>query len=122
MLINQTLSSADTLVVQKGLKIGKVIMVHSDIVEKDKILAQNPGPDEQASDSITVLVSLGPYEKTFVCPDFKGMSFESASDLIKKLNMKVVREGTGSLVESQKPEPGRQLKSGDTIYLKLSGV
>lgn len=119
LLVNETLANAESMLIQKRLKIGKVITVHSDVVDKDKILAQNPGPDEQASDTITVLVSLGPFEKTYFCPDFKGMSFEQANDLAKKLNMKVSHEGSGVTVESQRPEPGRQLKTGDTIYLKL---
>jgi serine/threonine-protein kinase len=119
-LINETLANAESLLIEKRLKIGKVIMVHSDIVEKDKILAQSPGADEQASDSITVLVSLGPYEQIYLCPDFIGMSFEHATALIKNMNLKVSPEGSGSTVEAQKPDPGRQLKSGDIIYLKLS--
>lgn len=117
-LVNETLVDAESLLLQKGLKI-REIMVHSDSVEKDKIVAQKPEPDEQASDAITVLVSLGPYDKFYYCPDFKGMSAEQANDLIKKLSMKVSIEGSGEKVETQRPDPGRQIKTGDTIYLKL---
>ena len=119
LLVNETLANAESLLVEKRLKIGKVITVHSDTVEKDRILAQNPGADEQASDAITVMVSLGPYERVYFCPDFRGMSFDQANDLIKKLDLNVSAEGSGVTVETQRPEPGRQLKSGDTIYLKL---
>ncbi len=118
-LVNETLTNAETLLLQKGLKITRVITVHSDTVEKDRVLAQKPGPDDQVKDAITVLVSLGPYEKVFYCPDFKGMTTEQANDLIRKLNMKTSVEGSGDTVETQKPEPGKQIKSGDTIYLKL---
>ena len=120
LLVNETLVNAESLLLQKGLKIAKVIMVHSDIVEKDKIIAQKPGPDEQVSDAITVLVSLGPYDEIYFCPDFKAMSLEQANALIKKFNLKLVTEGSGERIESQKPEPGKQIKTGDTIYLKLS--
>ncbi len=119
MLVNETLSNADAALAQTGLRIGKIIAVHSDLVEKDRILAQKPGPDEQASDVITVLVSLGPYEKIYYCPDFRGMTADQANDLARKLNLKVSVEGSGATVETQKPEPGKQLKTGDTIYLKL---
>jgi serine/threonine-protein kinase len=119
ILVNETLTNAETLLLQKGLKITRVITVHSDTVEKDRVLAQKPGPDDQVKDAITVLVSLGPYEKIFYCPDFKGMTTEQANDLIRKLNMKTSVEGSGDTVETQKPEPGKQIKSGDTIYLKL---
>jgi beta-lactam-binding protein with PASTA domain len=119
LLVNETLLNAEPMLLQKGLKIAKVIMVHSDTVEKDKIVAQKPGPDEEVSDHITVLVSLGPYDVIYHCPDFKGMSFEQAKDIIKKLNLTIETEGSGEEIETQKPEHGRRVKAGDTIYLKL---
>lgn len=120
LLTGEKLIDAEAQLIQNGLKVPKVIMVHSDSVEKDRILAQRPTPAEQASDTITVLVSLGPYDKFYSCPDFKGMSIDEASALIKKLNLNLSAEGSGLTVESQKPEAGRQIKSGDTIHLKLS--
>lgn len=119
LLVNETLLNAEPMLLQKGLKIAKVIMVHSDTVEKDKIVAQKPGPDEEVSDHITVLVSLGPYDVIYHCPDFKGMSFEQAKDIIKKLNLTIETEGSGEEIETQKPEPGRRVKAGDTIHLTL---
>lgn len=120
MIENETITNAESILLQKGLKIARLIMVHSDIVEKDRIIAQRPGPEEQVKDMITVLVSLGPYEYVYYCPDFKGMSLEQANMLIKKLNLKLLTEGSGEMIGSQKPEPGKQIKTGDTIYLKLS--
>jgi beta-lactam-binding protein with PASTA domain len=119
ILINETLTNAESMLLQKGLKIAKVIMVHSDTIEKDRILAQKPGPDEQASERITVLVSLGPYEVIYYCPDFKNMSLEQAKELTAKLNLKIETEGSGEKIEKQKPEPGKQIKARDTIHLKL---
>jgi serine/threonine-protein kinase len=120
MLVNETLANAETLLLQEGLKIGKVIGVHSDIVEKDKIVAQDPTPDEPVSDKITVLVSLGPYVRLYHCPDFRGMSAEEAQQLVKKLDLTADIEGSGEKVERQKPDPGKQIKTGDIIHLKLS--
>jgi len=120
MIANETITNAESMLLQKGFKIARLIMVHSDIVEKDRIIAQRPGTEEQVSDIITVLVSLGPYEYIYHCPDFKGMSLEEANLLIKKLNLKLSTEGSGEIIGSQKPEPGKQIKTGDTIYLKLS--
>lgn len=119
MLVNETLLNAESILLQKGLKISKVIMVHSNVVEKDRIIVQKPGPDELASDHITLLVSLGPYDIIYYCPDFKDMSLEQAKELIKKLNLKLDTEGSGEKIETQKPEHGRQVKTGDTIYLRL---
>jgi beta-lactam-binding protein with PASTA domain len=120
MLVNETLTNAENLLLQEGLKIGKVIGVHSDVVEKDKIVAQDPTPDGPVSDKITVLVSLGPYVRLYYCPDFRGMSAEEAQQLIKKLDLTADIEGSGEEVERQKPDPGKQVKTGDTIHLKLS--
>jgi beta-lactam-binding protein with PASTA domain len=119
MIVNEPITNAETTLLQKGLKIGKVIMVHSDLVEKDRIISQKPEPNEQVSDVVTVLVSQGPYDKIYHCPDFKDMSLEQANILIKKLNLKSVIEGSGEMIASQRPEPGKQIKAGDTIYLKL---
>ena len=119
-LVNETLPNAETLLLQEGLKISKVIAVHSDTVEKDRIIAQDPDPDGPVSDQITVLVSLGPYIRLYRCPDFKGMSVDEAQQLIRKLNLAVDTEGSGEEVEEQRPEPGKQIKTGDTIHLKLS--
>lgn len=119
VLLDETLVNAESLLLQKGLKISKVIMVHSDTIEKDRVVAQKPGTEEQVSDTVTVLVSLGPYDEIYVCPDFRGMSGEAATAIVKKLNLKLITEGSGETVETQKPEAGRQIKTGDTIYLKL---
>jgi beta-lactam-binding protein with PASTA domain len=119
VLVNETLFNAESLLLQKGLKISKVIHVHSDTIDKDRIIAQRPGPNEQISDYLTVLVSLGHYDKNYFCPDFRDMSFEKAHEIIKKLNLKMEVRGEGEMVETQKPEPGVLIKSGDTIRLKL---
>lgn len=119
MIVNDTFTNAETVLLQKGLKIGKVIMVHSDLVEKDKIISQKPEPYEQVSDVLTVLLSQGPYDRIYICPDFKDMPLEQADVLIKKLNLKSITEGPGERIEAQRPDPGKQIKAGDTIYLKL---
>ncbi|MEW6053562.1 MAG: PASTA domain-containing protein [Nitrospirota bacterium] len=119
LIVNESITSAESMLLQKGLKIARVIAVHSDIVEKDRIIAQRPGPEEQVSDTFTVLVSLGPYERIFYCPDFKGMPLDQADVLIRNMNLKPVTEGEGQTILSQKPEPGKHIRTGDTIYLKL---
>ncbi|MBM4137316.1 MAG: PASTA domain-containing protein [Nitrospira sp.] len=118
VLVNETLLNAEYLLFQKGLKIAKVIRVHSDTVEKDMILAQKPTPDERVSDTITVLVSLGPHEVIYYCPDFKGMSLEQAREIAERLNVKVEIGGYGNHVKAQKPWPGTHIKKGEIIYLQ----
>jgi serine/threonine-protein kinase len=119
VLVTETLSNAESLLLQKGLKIAKVIRVHSDRIEKDRILAQNPEPTEKVSDYITVLVSSGPHEVIYYCPDFKDMTTEDAKELTERLTLKIETSGSGSRVRAQKPKPGTYVKTGDTIYLQL---
>ena len=46
-LVHLTLSDAESLLMQKGLSIGKMIYIHSDTEEKGKIIAQKPEPHER---------------------------------------------------------------------------
>ena len=119
ILVNETLSNAESILLQKGLKIAKVIRIHSEKVEKDRVIAQRPEPTEKVSDYITVLVSLGPHEVIFYCPDLYGMTVENAKELIDGLNLRAETGGSGNYVRSQKPKPGTYVKTGDTIYLQL---
>jgi beta-lactam-binding protein with PASTA domain len=70
MLVNETLQNAESILLQKGLRIGKVINVRSDAVQKGIIVAQRPEPDDKLTDMITVLVSAGPHDQAYYCPDF----------------------------------------------------
>jgi serine/threonine-protein kinase len=119
LLVTETLSNAEALLIQKGLKIAKVIRVHSNKIEKDRIIAQVPEPTEKVSDYITVLVSSGPHEVIYYCPDFKDMPADEAKELIERLNLKMETSGSGDLVRAQKPKPKTYVKTGDTIYLQL---
>jgi serine/threonine-protein kinase len=119
VLVTETLSNAEALLIQKGLKIAKVIRVHSNKIEKDRIIAQDPEPTEKVSDYITVLVSSGPHEVIYYCPDFKDMLADEAKELIERLNLKMVTSGSGDRVRAQKPNPKTYVKTGDAIYLQL---
>ncbi len=119
LLVNETLGDAQGMLVQKGLRIGKVINVHSDSVEKGKVVAQSPEPDERLDGPITVLVSAGPHELTYYCPDFQGKSLDEAKETAQKIGLLVETKGTGDFVKAQKPKPGMLLKAGEKVYLEL---
>jgi beta-lactam-binding protein with PASTA domain len=118
-LVNETLSDAQATLMAKGLRVGRVISVHSDSVEKGKVIAQRPEPDEPSTDSITVLVSLGPDEVTYYCPDFLNKSYDHAKEVAVKMGLVLQTKGEGGTVVSQKPKPGTTVKSGDTVSLEL---
>jgi beta-lactam-binding protein with PASTA domain len=118
-LVNDTLSDAQASLMAKGLRVGRVISVHSDSVEKGKVIAQRPEPDEPSTDSVTILVSLGPNEVTYYCPNFLNKSYDDAKEIAGKMGLVLETSGEGGAVVSQKPKPGTPVKSGDTISLKL---
>lgn len=122
LLVNETLLDADAALMQKGLRIGKVISVHADSAEKGIIIAQNPEPDDKIADLITVLVSAGPDDHAYTCPDFLGKSLDHAQETAKKLLLLVEKEGGGSVITAQKPKPGSLVRSGSTIYLEMKEV
>jgi beta-lactam-binding protein with PASTA domain len=117
LLVNDTLADAETALFQKGLKIGKTISVHSDSVEKGRVVAQSPEPDERLTGPITVLVSLGPNEVTYYCPDFQNKSPDEAREIAGKLGLTVETKGTGDIIKGQKPMPGALVRTGDTVSL-----
>lgn len=122
VLTGETLPDAESILIQKGLRIGKVITVHAEAVEKGRIVAQRPEPDENLAGMITVLVSAGPYEVNYTCPDFMNKTLDEAKELAKKMGLLVEAKGQGTIVSGQKPKPGAAVKSGETIYFDVKEV
>ncbi|MDP1759307.1 MAG: PASTA domain-containing protein [Thermodesulfovibrionales bacterium] len=117
----ESLDKAEAVLLQNGLKVARVIRVHSTSAEKDRVIAQKPAPGEKIAEKITLVVSSGPYEAIYYCPDFQGMIKQEAVRLAEKLGLKVSITGSGETVKSQKPKPGAQVKTGDAVYLILEG-
>jgi beta-lactam-binding protein with PASTA domain len=118
LLVDQTVADASNLLGRQRLRIGRVISVHSDSVEKGKIVAQKPEPDERMTDTITVLVSLGPHELTYHCPDFLGRTPEEAKTIAEKMGLFVETRGSGSVILSQRPKAGAPVKTGSTLFFE----
>lgn len=119
LLFNQKLNEAEAALIQMGLRIGKIINVHSDSEEKGKIVAQRPEPDEIPTGPVTVLVSMGPHELTYYCPDFLNKDVDTARDIAGKIGLAVETKGPGNIVNNQKPKPGTLVKSGDRIFFDM---
>ena len=120
-VVGESLDKAEAVLLQNGLKVAKVIRVHSNSAEKDRVIAQKPAPGEKIAEKVTLVVSSGPYEAIYYCPDFQGMIKQEAVQLAEKLGLKVSITGSGETVKSQKPKPGTQVKTGDAVYLILEG-
>ena len=58
-LVGKPIDLAEEILKDKGLKINKILYVHSKFAEKNIILAQRPEPLESGGDAFSVVVSLG---------------------------------------------------------------
>lgn len=119
LLTSETLQSAESILLQKGLRIGKVITVHSDTAPKGVIVAQRPEPEDKLTDVITVLVSAGPHDQTYYCPDFQGKQLEEVREVAQKMGIDLEIQGTGSIVKLQRPKPGTVIKNSEKLYIEL---
>lgn len=116
---DQLLNEAKLTLANLDIKLGKITWVHSDAVEKGKIIAQRPLPGSTNSEEINFLVSLGPYDVMYRCPSFMNMTIEDARTLSKKLGIKLIEHGEGVKVVSQKPQEGEILRKGDAVEVAL---
>ncbi len=130
-----SIEEAEQTIAASGLRIEKVIRLHSDTVEKDMIIAQRPDTDETLGagaprgpqdllgqrHGLSLVVSSGPYGRVYSCPDFAGKDREEAVGLAQKLNLAVDISGSGERVVSQRPKPNTIVKSGETIHLQMEG-
>lgn len=107
---------------KKGIKIRKILRVHSLQAPEDVVIAQRPTEDEPGEDWVVLLVSNGPFGRTYVCPDFTKMTLEEAKKVADRLTLVLELEGFGSTIDSQKPEPGSLVKAGQTITLRLKHI
>ncbi len=118
-VIGESADKAESILLQNGLKVAKVIRVHSGTAERNKVISQKPGPDEKIAEKVTLIVSAGPYEVIYYCPDFQGKTPEEAQQLAEKLGLKLNITGSGEKVKSQKPKAGSQVKTGDIINIEM---
>jgi serine/threonine-protein kinase len=121
-MIGETLKSAKKIFRKERLALEKTIMVHSDEVRKGRIIAQRPAPEEWTGQSITLVASAGPYNVIYYCPFFQGMLKDDALMLASELDLDVKLGGSSEdaqIVVEQRPQPGAEIKMGDTLHLTL---
>lgn len=115
----QMLEEAKLTLINLGLNIGKITWVHSDTIEKGRIIAQRPLAGNVMENEINFLVSLGPYEVSYRCPSFVSMTIDDARRLAELLGIKLSEQDEGSRIIFQKPEAGAIIKKGDTVEVTL---
>ncbi len=117
--IGLNLDEARELATMENIKIRKIVRVHSETYERGIVIAQRPAPEEKGADSITLLVSKGPFEVLYTCPDFTTMSLVEAKTLADKMGLELEMVDYGSLIVEQSPAPGTVIKRGESVKLKL---
>lgn len=115
----QRLEDVKLTLMNLSMKIRKITSVHSDTVEKGRIIAQRPLAGESRSNEINFLVSLGPYAVTYRCPSFVNMTADDARQLAAELGIVLLEKEKGSKVIFQKPEAGAAVARGDTVEITL---
>ncbi len=115
----QLLEDAKLTLFNLGMKVGKVTIVHSDTVEKGKIVAQRPLPGNIDSNEINFLVSRGPYNVSYKCPSFVNMTIDDARILAKELGIVLIEKDKGSRVIFQKPEAEATIKKAGSVEVTL---
>ena len=115
----QLLEDAKLTLYNLGMKVGKITIVHSDTVEKGKIVAQRPLPGNIDSNEINFLVSKGPYDVSYKCPSFVNMTIDDARILARELGIALVEKDKGSRVIFQKPEAEGIIKKGGSVEVTL---
>ena len=115
----QLLEDAKLTLYNLEMKVGKVTLVHSDTVDKGKIIAQRPLPGNIDSNEINFLVSRGPYDVSYKCPSFVNMTIDDARILAKELGIVLIEKDKGSRVIFQKPEAEGTIKKGGSVEVTL---
>lgn len=119
MLSGLLIDEAEGLIRQNNIQLERIIRVHSPTVEKNRVIGQDPNPEEQGAGGMTLIVSAGSYDEILICPSFQDMSIEKARDLAQKLGLDTLTSGEGTVVESQTPVSSALIKKGDAVRLKL---
>ena len=117
--VGLNLDEARELAIKKSIKIRKIIKVHSGSFEKVTVIAQRPAPEEKGSDNITFLLSKGPFQTRYSCPDFTKMSLDEAKALAGRLGIDLELIDYGSLIAEQTPPPGSIIRRGESVKLRL---
>ncbi|MBI4822771.1 MAG: PASTA domain-containing protein [Nitrospirae bacterium] len=120
-VIGNTVDEAKKIFHQNDIVLSNIISVFSREVDKGRIIAQKPHPQEKTDELVTLIVSKGTYSVIYYCPSFKGMSNEDALTLVEELGLKVEIEGKGEMVKAQMPEPGTLINASSNIWIQLEG-
>jgi eukaryotic-like serine/threonine-protein kinase len=128
-LVNGTLRAARIKLVRQGLTLGLVASVSDPTVERDRILWQEPPADskEVLSPTVDVLLSHGTGIEAYLVPDFIGMDFRKAAEIVTgegfvrgAVNLQSYPDVASGLVIAQQPPAGSKVVPHASIGFTVS--
>ena len=129
-LTNMTAAEAKSALADAGLGFEAGAAEHSDTIEKDHVVRQNPvaGQDVAKGSKVTYFLSAGKEEKKVAMPDVVGKLEADAESTIMRAskNFTVMKDYVSSVevqngaVISQTPNAGEQVPDDTTVYLAIS--
>ncbi len=126
VLIDKTLSEAEKIVSNLGLKLVTESWEYHNVIPKGRIVKQSPEPEAVVTEGlIRVVLSKG--KEPVRSPNLIGKTISEAEKELSKLGLKLVIEWEDfsekipkDCILSQTPDPGEELPEGSTIRVILS--
>jgi len=125
-LKGESLRACQIALLERGLTLGVVSSVHSDLAEMDRIISQDPLPQTALSPLVNLLVSSGKKSRAYLMPDLTGSNLEEVSKVIEVSGFKLGAVNYQSLpgllkgtIFRQNPPPGYKLVEGSSIDLEV---
>ncbi|HEY7134034.1 MAG TPA: Stk1 family PASTA domain-containing Ser/Thr kinase [Acidimicrobiia bacterium] len=124
-VVNQPVAAATTTLKNAGFEV-KAEPTASDTVPIGSVVGQDPAAGDKLAKGKTVTLQVSSGGAAFALPDVTGQPFASANTTLTGLGLKVSRQSQQSEsvppndVISTDPQPGSQVRRGDTISVVVS--
>lgn len=119
-------ASAQKVLSEAGLVLGRVAKVHSDDYPKDRVIAQDPpgGSPSRLGRSVDLLISLGPEEVSYIMPDLVGRAEADVLRQLWALSLEVqvsyeTHRGQEGLVLHQDPPFGVRIRAKEPVRITV---
>jgi eukaryotic-like serine/threonine-protein kinase len=130
-LVGENFRKADMMIRQAGFSPGTVSRVSSDSVERDIVIAQDPGAGSplEKGGSISMLISTGKKAPQYVMPALTGKKAEEALKIIDRIGLQrrvITRSsgdketGTNRIVIRQNPGAGSPVAMDTTVEIVVN--
>lgn len=117
----------EQLLSERTLRSQEGASVYSEDVEEGFIVSVDPSPGSTVNTNSSVIIHLSKGAEPLVVPDLEGMELSSAREELQSMGLTVgkITQSFNSSVDrdhviSTDPEPGSDVKKGDTVRLKVS--